>query len=251
MSDDEPDDGEEQRPLTSAERTMVERNLGLAYKLANAMWARNPQQLDRDDVSGAAIRGLIKAAQRWDPTREQIRPEDLLNGKAFAGFARVKINGAIMDYLREIDHVSKQKRKDYKLLQSHGHGTQKVSLAELAIRTGMTEDRVRQLVHVVEATTISIDATPDHWEGEHQYGIDLPDRHDVESTQLEMEVRGALTSAVRDLPELQRVVVVLCFFMHLTVPKAAEVLDLRPAQVRNAYTEGVITVFRAIRATAA
>ena len=55
-------------PLTSEQRSLVERNLRLAYRFAND-YTRRHRVRYRDDIVSAALEGLTIAAKKYDPAR--------------------------------------------------------------------------------------------------------------------------------------------------------------------------------------
>jgi len=89
------------KPLTNAQRTLVEDHLWLVGCITNTMHARLPGSVERDDVEQAGRMGLIEAAQRFVEGRSA----------SFPTYARWRINGAIQDYLRSLDAASKEHRK--------------------------------------------------------------------------------------------------------------------------------------------
>lgn len=74
-------------PLSPSQQRLVERNMGLAYKLAGQYQERIPGL--SDDISGAALTGLCEAAQTWVEAR----------GVPFSAYARNRIIGSIKDLL--------------------------------------------------------------------------------------------------------------------------------------------------------
>lgn len=70
----------------------------IAYKLVRRM----PPQIQRDDLEAAGMLGLLSAATAFDRTR----------GVAFGAFARRRILGAMLDYLRADDALTRAERDD-------------------------------------------------------------------------------------------------------------------------------------------
>ncbi|MFT5734238.1 MAG: RNA polymerase sigma factor for flagellar operon FliA, partial [Planctomycetota bacterium] len=60
-----------------------------------------PGSLDRDDLFGYGMMGLIAAADSWDSSR----------GLAFSTFAYPRIRGAILDELRRMDFLPRGRRE--------------------------------------------------------------------------------------------------------------------------------------------
>jgi len=87
-------------PLTDAQQKLVEQNLWLVGCITKAIHAKLPASVEWDDVEQAGCLGLIDAAIRFDQSL----------GASFVTFARWRVNGAIRDYLRSLDFVSKEER---------------------------------------------------------------------------------------------------------------------------------------------
>lgn len=87
--------------LTDAQRTLVEDHLWLVENIAWKWRRRVPSSVEMDDLLQAGNLGLINAAQRFDATRP---------GASFRLFATYRVVGAIRDYLRDLDLVSKYQR---------------------------------------------------------------------------------------------------------------------------------------------
>ena len=74
--------------------------LGLVRRAAKRMARTLPAQVDPDELSAAGAFGLLAAVERFDPSRDI----------KFETFASKTIRGAMIDYLREIDHLSRVAR---------------------------------------------------------------------------------------------------------------------------------------------
>jgi RNA polymerase sigma factor for flagellar operon FliA len=69
----------------------------MAYK----MKSRLPSSVDIDDLIGVATEELIKVSRRYDPKQND----------NFWGYAKQRIKGSMLDYLRSLDVVSRGDRK--------------------------------------------------------------------------------------------------------------------------------------------
>lgn len=224
--------------LTPEQKTLVEKNLGLAQYLALNIWRQSRQEMEKYEVVAIAYQGLCSAALKFDPSK--MSPETVANGKAFAGFARQRIVGSIMDWQRTRDHVPRRQRRMYKNLQQVGLGTGR-SVSELADITGMPVDKIREITRAVEATSVSLDSPPEYWD-DAQYAIDLPTSHDVEGSLLENTIKTALARKLEMLPELQQVVIALRYYEGHELPYIASFLGVRLATVREAHSEAVLAI---------
>ena len=74
---------------------LIEQFMPLATKLAYAKKRTLPKHIDFDDLQSAAYLGLVKAASRYDESKNV----------AFTTFSWPHINGSINDYLRSLGFV--------------------------------------------------------------------------------------------------------------------------------------------------
>ena len=72
----------------------------MVYRVARRMAARYPSSVELDDLVSIGTMGLIDAAERYD--------EKICN--SFAGYARIRVQGAIVDALRKADWVPRSVR---------------------------------------------------------------------------------------------------------------------------------------------
>lgn len=91
-------------PGTQSKDNLVVDNIYLANRLAYKAFKQMPPWIDLDDVKSEALIGLVQAAQRFDPAK----------GANFQTFATIRIKGAILDFQRSEDTVSRQQRKQIK-----------------------------------------------------------------------------------------------------------------------------------------
>ncbi len=79
---------------------LVVANLPLVGHCVGEVMSRVPSHVDRDDLAGAGVEGLLQAARSW-------RPE---TGVPFTAHARTRVRGAIVDELRATDWASRAAR---------------------------------------------------------------------------------------------------------------------------------------------
>ena len=157
-------------PLNDYQRDLVEKNEKLARRLAMYAWSRDFEGRDGNEAVAHAYMGLIAAASRFDPTREEIDPDDLENGKAFSGYARHRIKGALMDWYKSQDHVTRNTRKAYRDLQKAGHGSGN-DIEVAANAAGIDFDEARRVVAEVEAPPFLFDSSPSAHEVEDSVAV--------------------------------------------------------------------------------
>lgn len=121
------------RRLTDSERRLVESNRGLVRVIALHVAAGVPIHVPVDDLEGSGILGLIDAAMKYDPCRNV----------PFRFYARARIHGAMIDYLRTIDWLSRDYRTRHNKVEKaietlHAELKREPSDEEIASRMGLS-----------------------------------------------------------------------------------------------------------------
>src|SRR5947207_7660889 len=80
---------------------LIIENLQLVKFLAQRFSSRLPVSVEVDDLISAGVMGLMDAADKFQPER----------GIKFSTYARQRISGAILDYLREMDWSPRSLRR--------------------------------------------------------------------------------------------------------------------------------------------
>jgi DNA-directed RNA polymerase specialized sigma subunit len=239
-------------PLTAYQRRLVSENRALAIRLAMIAWSKNRQQ-DGDELVSVAYQGLVTAALLFDPTRTDIDPDDLENGKAFSGYARQRIVGSLLDWQRKSDFVPRRVRKAYKDLQAIGHGDG-ASTRDLAATTGLPESHIRTVVAAVETMPVSLDDRPETDDEKSSFGANeyyVAAEADVETDAAVALILTEMARTWAALPFLQRAAVANKFYFGKSVSRAAADLGCSTNDLRDALTAGIDAMLLSLRSTAA
>ena len=127
--------------------TLIAKNESWVRKQAQALARHLPSNVEKADLIQV---GLIAVAQaslgfRWDGDRDS--PEAT---EAFVRYARVRVKGAMLDELRQMDHLGRGQRRQLKALQiarerwRSVHGAEP-TLAQLAGLCGLDIDEIARL----------------------------------------------------------------------------------------------------------
>lgn len=214
---------------------LIAAHLGKVRYIADRMAAKLPPSVERDDLYGAGVLGLIDAVERFDEAR----------GIAFTTFAEMRVRGAILDNLRSLDWASRATRKRAKEMQT--------VYAEIEQRTGApaTEEAVAEQMKISIAelretlqdlrglTLTNLD------EREEETGLSLIDTvSDNAASPLEQleqgESRRLLARAIDRLPERERQVVALYYIEELTMKEIGEVLNVGESRVSQLRSQAMI-----------
>jgi RNA polymerase sigma factor for flagellar operon FliA len=112
---------------------LVERHRSMVEAMARRMASRLPPCVDAQDLVHAGIWGLMQAIDKFQPTRSEV----------FATFARIRVRGAMLDELRNMDFLPRLYRRrlrdrEQALLRLRAELLREPSDAELADELGVT-----------------------------------------------------------------------------------------------------------------
>lgn len=213
-----------------ARTTGVRDRLALAYlplvqTQAKQMTGRVPPTVKSEDLEGYGMIGLLEAIDRFDPDR----------GIPFEAFARLRIRGAMYDYLRTLDLLPRIARRNVHRVQSQVHAlTRRLGRAptdqELAQATGMaTRQLGKARTDEHAALPLSLDEFGDA--GRFPEALARDAGGDVMG-RLERQAQHAdLWHAIEALPVRHKVVVGLYYCEGLTLWEIGRVLGVTESRV--------------------
>ena len=101
---------------------LITQHVELARRVARHAAARVPAGAAREEAISAGLLGLVEAADRFDPSR----------GVPFDAFLRRRVHGAVLDFLRAEDPLSRDDRKKRRAGQSDAAEPEFCDFDELA-----------------------------------------------------------------------------------------------------------------------
>ncbi len=209
---------------------IIVQHLPLVRYLVARFVAQVPPHLDPQDLTSAAVVGLIHAADRIDPGR----------GVHFKTFAEQHIRGAIIDELRACDPLSRTVREKCKLVEREMHKLEHIlgrnpSSEEMAEALRMSMDDYLQLLgDVHEFSFISID---DSWDDEEGHPLSLADvlgddeRKGPQQRIMATQLSESLGVAIEGLPEKERLAVTLYYYEELNLKEIGAIMGLTESRI--------------------
>jgi RNA polymerase sigma factor for flagellar operon FliA len=197
-----------------------------------------PGGLDREDLVGAGVIGLIKSVDQFDPTRDV----------KFETYAIALIRGAILEMLRDEDWVPRSIREKLKALDrammaletSLGHPATEREVAEYM---GVSVGEVSELMVRMGRTNVySLDDILGSSDSDdHIHFVELiVDENSNTGGEIEgREIRRILAAGVDKLPERERLVVALYYFEGLTFKEIGKVLGVSESRVYQLHTQAM------------
>jgi RNA polymerase sigma factor FliA len=211
---------------------LVREHLPLVHHVVADMIARVPRHIPRDELTSAALFGLVQAARAYDPDR----------GVSFDRYARRRMQGALLDDLRSRDWASRGVRAQARKIRSVTDDLT-VSLgrtptaSEAGAAAGLSVNEVSRLNDDVHrATVLNYDSV--FRDSEDCDALSTADA-DPGEVILRRERRAYLRDAVAALPERLRTVVVGCFFEERPMLELARELGVTESRVSQMKAEAL------------
>ncbi len=204
---------------------LIERFLPLARKLAHRYTTSNEPH---DDLVQVASLGLLKAVERFDPTR----------GFAFSSFAVPTIVGELKRYFRDSSWALHVDRSAQELARRVAEARREVSVRkgrsptvqELAEYLECSEEQVLDGLQTAKAfDAISLDAPRNTAEQEAENRLDLLGGDDARLDRVDAE--ATIFAAAQHLPQRERHILYLRFGEDLTQAEIAQRVGVSQMQV--------------------
>jgi len=231
-------------PDTDARDRLVMEHVPLVKTLAQRLAQRLPSQVEMNDLISVGVLGLIDAATRYRPS----------TGVPFDAFARRRVNGAMLDALRELDWAPRSLRRLRRemdaaiasLRHRFGREPREEEIADaMDLSVPAYEKALEQLRTLEVGSVRQLDApTPD---GTPLIELCIDASEDA-VTQLERkELKTHLAQAIEELPERERQILALYYQEELTLAEIGEVIGVcesRVSQLRSLAISRLRTLLR-------
>ena len=205
--------------------------------VAHRIASRLPSHVELDDLINSGILGLMDAIEKFEPTR---------NIK-FKTYAELRIKGAILDGLRDLDWVPRslrRKKKDietaYRLIeQQKGRAA---TDEEVAHHLGIPlEDLHKSLDDLKGVTLGTFVEVGEDGEGESLISfVPDPDAEDPHQIFQTAEIKDILRSAIEKRPKKEKFVVQLYYFDELTMKEIGILLNITESRVSQLHTKAML-----------
>lgn len=222
----------------SARISLIDHFSYLVKITSGRLVANLPSGLEREDLIGAGVIGLVKAVDQFDPTREV----------KFETYAIALIRGAILELLRDEDWVPRSVREKLKALDRAQSSIEKqlgrnAQPHEIAEGLGLPEHEVRELM--MRSTRTGIYSLDDILVGvdgdDHVHYIEMIEDKgaDTEEEAAQRELRRVLANGVDELPERERLVVSLYYYEGLTFREIGQVLAVSESRIYQLHAQAM------------
>ncbi len=230
-----------QHPLVNSSESVDRKAMILEYyplvkSVAYRLVGRFPANVEVDDLINVGTLGLIDAIERYTPERQD----------SFRAYAELRIRGAIIDELRQLDWVPRSVRRRGQQLekaqrQLEANLGRTPTQAEVADHLGMSLDDYQQKVN--RTAPVSVVSLED-------LGVQEENRRDIlqvlkgdaadpETLFEAQEVTGKLALAIEQLPERDRTVISLYYYEDLTLKEVGNILGVTESRVSQIHSRAI------------
>ncbi len=214
-------------PKPEIRENLIEHYLPLVKLVAGRIAIGLPQHVDKDDLIGNGVFGLLEAIERFDLSR----------GFKFETYAVARIRGAMLDSLRAQDWIPstvRQKARQYEQTVAsleHQLG-RSAGDDEISASMGITVSQLHTLVNTISSCTLV--PLEDYLKAEPPSSDNNPSQY-LEET----EVKATLAKSIEKLSEKERLVVTLYYYEGLTLKEISLILKLTEARISQLHTKAI------------
>ncbi len=131
---------------------LIARNESWVRKQAGAMMRRLPSNVEKADLIQVGLIAVAQAAMNFKWPGD---PDSEASKEAFVRYARLRVKGAMIDELRQMDHLGRAQRRKIKVIQIarerwHAQHGAVPSLLQLQQLSGIPLDEISQLDHAAQ-----------------------------------------------------------------------------------------------------
>lgn len=195
---------------------LAESFLPYVKSLAFRMKERLPSSVDAMDLFSIGAEELVKLARRYD-----IKLND-----SFWGYAKPRVYGAMLDYLRSLDPLSRGSRKlvkqiDAESVKYYNDHQEEPSDEHLAEVLGESIEKVKDAK--IASEIYSVMPIDDQLNAINETDI----QHQIEEEELITKIKDILNT----FPKREQTVIQLYYFEELNLKEISEILDITESRI--------------------
>jgi RNA polymerase sigma factor for flagellar operon FliA len=228
-------------PGSAAEGALVEQYLPLVKTVVGKVAMTLPSHVDADDLHSAGVIGLLNALRNFDVN----------NGAKFETYARIRIQGAVLDELRRMDWQSRSIRDKARKVQAamtrfeQEHGRPPTE-AEMPAVLKLPVAQCQALLDEIRPVTfVCLDAAlrGDDEENPSPYEsvADPSDNGPVEGA-AKNEMAALIAQRIRELPDMQRKVLALYYYEDMRLREIAEAFGLTESRICQIHSQAILSI---------
>lgn len=214
-------------PKPVGDRAVYQKYLPLVRRIAMKTVRKLPSEITMDDVLGAGWMGLAEALGRHGQLDEE----------QFEAYASYRIRGAILDYLRSLDPLTRRMRNASRKV-SEAIATLSIRLGrnpeeeEIAGELGLDVEALRTLLGQIAEADLARLELPGALEAEAAERV-------PEAIASRRELTDLVVAAIGEMPERMRIVLGLYYQEELSLREIGEVFDVTESRACQLHSEAI------------
>jgi RNA polymerase sigma factor for flagellar operon FliA len=208
--------------------------------IASKLHARLPAGIELEDLVHTGILGLIDAAKKYDPTK----------GTRFATYASLRIRGAILDELRNLDWASRSLRHKIKEVENA------FEILEIQLGRPPKEEEVAESLNM---SLLEFHKFLNESRGVAIGVFRLPSEDDANITDEEMlhyytdehttspdlmmeksELKQMISGFIKELPHKEQLVLSMYYLDDLNLKEVGKIMDLTESRISQIRTAAIL-----------
>lgn len=213
---------------------MVLRHAELVKRIAYHLAGRLPASVEVSDLIQAGMLGLLEAASNYTADR----------GASFETYAGIRIRGAMLDALRKLDWAPRSVHRKARaaaqaVRELEAEFGREARDGEIAARMGVSLDEYHKITHDAASCRI---ASLDDSSGDEDslLGRVEDETADPFADASEDGFRDALSQAIKELPERERLVMSLYYDDELNLKEIGAVLKVTESRVCQLHGQALV-----------
>lgn len=209
--------------------SIIYNHIHIVKSCARKIYLSIPQGfVEEEDLISEGLYALTKAAKEYDPSKHS----------TFAAYIKLKASGAMKDYLRKLDILSQQKRKDVKDFQK--------KLSELEILLGRTPSEAeilsnlnitkKQYTEIINNINISSTLYIDSYE----YDFLDSFQNIYGDSNFQEDLLDALSEAIDLLSDREKLILQLHFKEDVSFKEISYILNISNVRISQIYSKSLI-----------
>ncbi len=216
---------------------LIEDHIDLVHYIVGRVTVTLPESVDREDLISAGIIGLIKAVDRFDPTR----------GVKFETYATTVIRGEVMESLRARDWAPRSlRRQGREIARTIGELEAQLGYPptdeEIAEALQMDVEEYHEVLGKLSGTLVlSLDEIMEdqpHLRPEPMKSSDVTYRNPADTLE-QAEIQQMIAQAIEQLPEREKHVIALYYQEELTLKEIGEVLGVTESRICQIHAQAI------------
>jgi RNA polymerase sigma factor FliA len=219
---------------------LAEKYLPLVKYVIDRIAYRLPDFIDREDLISEGILRLIDALDKFDPSRMN----------KFETYAVVRIRGAVLDSLRQMDWVPRSLRQKSREIENAYADVERTlgrpaTDEEVSGHIGITPEELNETLASVSSAVVfsfeeMLQMSDDNKPLPFLSRVKNPQVSDPSDTLMKSEVRSILIKAIDRLPENERMVVGLYYVENITLKQIGDILNVTESRACQIHTKALV-----------